>query len=69
MEPRAVVASKARRAAEMYLAAIATGDRIAMRTCADRYGVSMGTVHASVAQLRRERAQASAATPEDERTL
>lgn len=69
MEPRPLVASKARRAAEMYLEAIATGERITMRTCADRYGLSMGTVHASVAQLRGERAQASAATPEDERTL
>lgn len=63
MEPRTVVASKARRAAEMYLAAIATGDRITMRTCADRYGVSMGTVHTAVATLRKERAQASEAVP------
>jgi hypothetical protein len=52
--------ARGRRAAEMYLASIANGDRIAMRECAARYGLSLGTVHAAVAQLRKERAGSEA---------
>lgn len=54
------IASAGRRAAEMYLAAIADGERITMRDCAGRYGVSAATVHAVVRQLRRERREANA---------
>lgn len=50
--------SNSQRAAEMYLASIADGSRIGMRVCAERYRVSVGTVHAVVAQLRKERAEA-----------
>lgn len=45
--------SNSRRAGEMYLQAIADGYRISMRACAERYHVSVGTVSAVVARLRR----------------
>jgi hypothetical protein len=61
MSERAGQSGRYRRAAVMYLDALADGDRISMRTCADRYGISVGSLHAALRILRKER---RAAAPE-----
>jgi hypothetical protein len=64
---------QSRLAAEMYLAAGGNGHStgVTLKLCADRHGVSIGTVHEAVRRIRKrqERAAHLLATPEDECSL
>lgn len=75
--PASPTPSRSRRAALLYLKSKRAGEEFTIRDAAERYGISVSSVHQALDRIRRDEAEARAderererqAWPEDEVTL